>query len=60
MLSGMKNGNIVSNIGTIANVANMAGNAFGFNPMNLINNNNKVNADRMPGIIGQFINNVPQ
>ena len=59
MLSGMKNGNIVSNIGTIANVANMTGNAFGFNPINLINNS-KVNTGGMAGIIGQFINNVPQ
>ena len=60
MISGMKNGNIISNIGTIANVANMAGNAFGFNPTGLINNSKIGNIGGLGGIISQFISNVPE
>ncbi len=58
MVAGMKNANLIANVGTIANVANMATNAFGFNPMSLINN--KANTGGLGGIISQFISNVPQ
>ena len=54
----MKKGDIIGNIGTIANVANMAGNAFGFNPFEMITN--KVpQIGGLSGILSQFINNVP-
>jgi hypothetical protein len=58
MLGNMKNGNIITNIGTIANFANMASNAFGINPMNLVTQNPKIGG--LSGIISQFINNTPQ
>ena len=58
MLGNMKNSSMIANIGTIENLASMASNAFGMNPMNLINN--KPNISVLPGIISQFINNTPQ
>jgi hypothetical protein len=66
----MKQQNMIQNIGTVVNVAGMVGNTFGFNPLNFIggngNNNNSqiqqsnLNIGSIAGIIGQFINNVPQ
>ena len=54
----MKKGDVFGNIGTIANVANIAGNAFGFNPMQMITN--KIpQIGGLSGILSQFINNIP-
>ena len=70
MLSNMKQQNMIQNIGTVVNVAGMVGNTFGINALNFIggngNNNNSqiqhsnLNIGSIAGIIGQFINNVPQ
>ena len=56
-MSTMKKGDVFGNIGTIANVANIAGNAFGFNPMQMITNK----IPQISGLSGisQFINNIP-
>lgn len=51
---------MISNIGTIANVANMAGNAFGFNPMQMINNSKIPQINNLSGISSRFMNNVPE
>lgn len=57
-MSTMKKGDVFGNIGTIANVANIAGNAFGFNPMQMITN--KIpQIGGLSGILSQFINNIP-
>lgn len=36
MISGMRKGDMINKVGTMANVANMAGKAFGFDPMQMI------------------------
>lgn len=51
---------MISNIGTIANVANMAGNPFGFNPMQMINNSKIPQINNLSGILSRFMNNVPE
>lgn len=57
-MSTMKKGDVFGNIGTIANVANIAGNAFGFNPMQMITNKiPKIGG--LSSILSQFINNIP-
>lgn len=57
-MSTMKKGDVFGNIGTIANVANIAGNALGFNPMQMITN--KIpQIGGLSGILSQFINNIP-
>lgn len=69
MLSNMKQQNMIQNIGTVVNVAGMVGNTFGINPLNFIGGNSNsnspiqqtnLNIGSLAGIIGQFINNVPQ
>lgn len=53
-LSGVGQGGLINNIGTITNVINTAGNIFG------INNNSNINIGSILGVINQFLNNVPQ